>query len=47
MARFYGYLRAGSGKDEALRRAQLDLLRDPATSHPFHWAAFEVIGDWQ
>jgi CHAT domain-containing protein len=47
MERFYRYLRAGQSKDEALRRAQLDLLREPATAHPFHWAAFEVIGDWR
>jgi CHAT domain-containing protein len=31
-------------KAEALRRAQLQLLRDPAYAHPFYWAAFGVIG---
>ena len=30
---------------EAQRQAQLGLLADPATSHPFFWAAFTVIGD--
>ena len=29
MVRFYGYLRAGQTKDQALRSAQLDLLRGP------------------
>jgi CHAT domain-containing protein len=54
MKRFYTYLRAGQAKTDALRAAQLDLLHgsirlaagaklDP--SHPFYWAAFELIGD--
>ena len=32
-------------KAEALRAAQLALLRQPATAHPFHWAAFVLIGN--
>jgi CHAT domain-containing protein len=47
MAAFYRHLRSGSPKDEALRRAQLELLGDPATAHPYHWAAFEVVGAWR
>jgi CHAT domain-containing protein/Tfp pilus assembly protein PilF len=49
MKRFYGYLKSGKNKDEALRQAQLDLIKDPSArySHPFHWAAFELIGDWK
>lgn len=47
MKGFYGALKAGKTKDEALREAQVGLLRDPRTSDPFHWAAFEVIGDWK
>ena len=34
----------GAGLAEALRQSQLALLRDPATAHPFNWAAFTVIG---
>jgi CHAT domain-containing protein len=30
---------------EALRQAQLALIADPATAHPFNWAAFTLIGD--
>ncbi len=45
MVRFYERLRAGARKDEALRQAQLELLRDPAFSHPHHWAAFQLYGD--
>jgi CHAT domain-containing protein/Tfp pilus assembly protein PilF len=53
MNRFYRHLRSGKPKDEALRAAQLDLIRGrdvPAGarfSHPFHWAAFQVFGDWR
>jgi CHAT domain-containing protein len=55
MTRFYGYLKAGRPKDEALRRAQIDLIRGGRSAsgaaapiaHPFHWAAFQLIGDWK
>lgn len=47
MRRFYANLKKGKTKDEALRLAQVALIRDPLHSHPFHWAAFELIGDWR
>jgi CHAT domain-containing protein len=48
MRRFYGYLKAGQTKDEALRRAQVDLLRSGTDlARPFSWAAFELVGDWR
>jgi CHAT domain-containing protein/tetratricopeptide (TPR) repeat protein len=48
MKRFYGYLRSGKSKDEALRAAQIDQIRGRSGSpHPFHWAAFELFGDWR
>jgi CHAT domain-containing protein/Tfp pilus assembly protein PilF len=48
MRRFYTYLKQGKSKDEALRLAQVDLIRGPeATSHPYHWAAFQLSGDWR
>ena len=42
-----GLFEAGNGVSttEALRRAQLALMDDADTSHPFYWAAFAVIGD--
>jgi len=48
MARFYGALRQGRPKDEALQAAQQHMIRSggPA-SHPFRWAAFQLIGDWR
>jgi len=47
MARFYAALEQGLPKDEALRRAQMDLAHGEQTRHPFHWAAFELSGDWK
>jgi CHAT domain-containing protein len=48
MERFYGYLRGGKSKDEALRAAQIDQIREKSgSSHPFYWAAFELSGDWR
>ncbi|HEV2800061.1 MAG TPA: CHAT domain-containing tetratricopeptide repeat protein [Pyrinomonadaceae bacterium] len=32
-------------KTEALRQAELKLLRNPETGHPFYWAGFVLIGD--
>jgi CHAT domain-containing protein/tetratricopeptide (TPR) repeat protein len=48
MKRFYGYLRSGKTKDEALRAAQIDQIREKSgSSHPFYWAAFQLTGDWR
>jgi CHAT domain-containing protein len=60
MGRFYGYLAERETHDQALRHAQLDLLRGTATrpgasgvsepvdaAHPYFWAAFQLVGDWQ
>lgn len=44
---FYRHLaKPGTAKAEALRQAQLALLRDPAYRHPSFWAPFLVIGNW-
>lgn len=42
-----GLFAAPSGQSiaEALRTAQIRLMDDPATSHPFYWAGFAIIGD--
>jgi len=47
MKSLYGQLKAGKSKDEALRSAQLAAIRAARTSHPFYWAAFQLIGDWK
>jgi CHAT domain-containing protein len=49
MQRFYGHLSAGKlDKAEALRQAKLELLRAGGPwAHPYHWAPFILMGDWQ
>ena len=47
MQRFYGHLRAGKAKDEALQAAQVALIHSRELSHPYSWAAFQLVGDWQ
>ncbi len=48
MVSFYDALsRSGAGKGEALRQAQRELIRSPALRHPFFWAPFVLVGDWQ
>jgi CHAT domain-containing protein len=46
MERFYAGLQRGLSKDEALRAAQIDVRKEPAHAHPFHWAAFQLSGLW-
>jgi CHAT domain-containing protein len=49
MEKFY-QIRAenpSTSKAEALRAAQLSLLRDASFSHPFYWAPFILIGNWR
>lgn len=43
MTHFYRYLTAGDAPPEALRAAQLAMLRDPALAHPAVWSAFALI----
>jgi CHAT domain-containing protein len=47
MTGFYDELVSGSDVAEALRRAQLRLLAEPSTSHPWYWSGFVVVGDWR
>ncbi|HLN19772.1 MAG TPA: CHAT domain-containing tetratricopeptide repeat protein [Bacteroidales bacterium] len=44
---FYYYLSKGKRKDDALRLAKLNFIRNspPAYSDPYYWAAYEVLGD--
>lgn len=45
MVAFYSYLNEGYAKGEALRQAQMDVLRNPETAHPYYWAGFVLTGD--
>ncbi|MBL8234509.1 MAG: CHAT domain-containing protein [Bryobacterales bacterium] len=41
---FYRGLRDGLAPSEALRRASHHVRRNPSTSHPYYWAAFQLYG---
>ena len=47
MTQFYTQFRPGVSKLDALRGAQLSLLKDPRTRHPRFWAGFTLTGDIQ
>jgi len=47
MKHFYQNLKDGQNKVEALNNAQKKLIEDQTFSHPYYWAAFELIGKWQ
>lgn len=32
---------------QALQQAQLSLRKDPKFSHPYYWAPFVMVGNWQ
>ncbi len=44
MERFYHNYANGADPTGALARAQLALLSESATAHPYYWAGFEVVG---
>ncbi|HXU31188.1 MAG TPA: CHAT domain-containing protein, partial [Thermoanaerobaculia bacterium] len=46
MGRFYAHLGAGEPKDRALSLAQREMLGG-SYHHPYHWAAFQLDGDWR
>lgn len=49
MLGFYKSLQRGEGRTEALRNAQLAMLRgqNALGRHPFYWAGFIQSGDWR
>lgn len=49
MIRFYQELAGGqpaTSKAKALQKAQLALLKNPQSQHPFYWAPFVLLGNW-
>jgi CHAT domain-containing protein len=47
MVKFYQELTQTEGsKAEAIRQAQLALLKKPKYQHPFYWAPFILVGNW-
>lgn len=47
MTRFYDQLRKPQiTKAEALRQAQIELIRQTDFQDPFFWSAFVLVGNW-
>ena len=46
MFKYYRRLKAGEGRSQALRNAQLDLIKNPKRTHPYFWASFIQSGEW-
>jgi CHAT domain-containing protein len=46
MKNFYKGIKNNLTKSEALRQAQLQMITNPKYQHPFHWAAFLLVGSW-
>jgi CHAT domain-containing protein len=46
MVSYYGKLKQGQGRGEALRRAQLEMLKKVNRRHPYFWAGFIQSGEW-
>lgn len=47
MVDYYEGLLQGEGRGQALRRAQLDMLSEESTAHPYYWAPFTIAGEWR
>ncbi len=47
MTTLYADLAKGEQVQDSMRDAQLAVMADPATSHPFFWAPFNLIGNWR
>jgi CHAT domain-containing protein len=45
MVDYYGRLKKGEGRSEALRQIQLEMLKSENQKHPFYWASFIPSGD--
>jgi CHAT domain-containing protein len=46
MTQYYAGLKKRLGRGEALRQAQLAMLKRKGRRHPFYWASFIQAGEW-
>jgi CHAT domain-containing protein len=46
MVSYYRMLQQGQGRGEALRQAQLEMLKKVNRRHPYYWASFIQSGEW-
>jgi CHAT domain-containing protein len=46
MTSYYTGLKRDLGRGEALRQAQLAMMKRKGREHPFYWASFIQSGEW-
>ena len=46
MTSYYRGLKAGLGRGESLRQAQMAMFHRKGREHPFYWASFIQVGEW-
>jgi CHAT domain-containing protein len=46
MTAYYTGLKRGLGRGEALRQAELAMMKRKDRQHPFYWASFIQSGEW-
>jgi CHAT domain-containing protein len=46
MTAYYTGLKQGLGRGEALRQAELEMMKRKDRGHPFYWASFIQSGEW-
>src|SRR5215467_9507496 len=46
MSSYYSGLKRGLGREDALRQAQLAMLKHKDRSHSFYWDGFIQSGEW-
>jgi CHAT domain-containing protein/Tfp pilus assembly protein PilF len=46
MVSYYQRLRQGQGRGDALRQAQLEMLKKENRRHPYYWGCFIQSGEW-
>jgi CHAT domain-containing protein/uncharacterized protein HemY len=47
MEEFYSQLKEGKDKATALQQAMIKIMMKPEYSHPYFWAPFLLVGDWE
>ena len=47
MRTFYAQLADGQQAIDAMRTAQLAVMKQPRFAHPFFWAPFDLMGGWR
>jgi CHAT domain-containing protein len=47
MTEFYKQLQSGKRKAIALQQAQIKIMQKEEYSHPYYWAPFILVGEWE